>query len=101
MNHFRTTASPAASTCVRGSRRRDVECAAAALIRAAMAPDWSPAVASAMVRSAARDDRNVLLVLRARVAQQLARAWTPVGQRAAETVDAALAAPAAVSASAA
>ncbi len=93
--------SPAASGCARGSRRHDVECAASALIRSAMAPDWTLASASETLRLAARGDRIVLLVLRARVAQQLTRAWTPIGQRAAETVDAALAANRSVSADAA
>jgi hypothetical protein len=76
---------------IRSSRRRDVEVAAVGLIRSVLEPEWSAASAGAALRTSVHGDRNVLLVLRARAIRELSRGWTPLGQRAAATVDAALA----------
>jgi hypothetical protein len=78
------------TTGLRSSRRRDVEVAATTLIRSVLEPDWSAAEAGAALRARVHDDRNVLLILRARAVRELSRGWTPLGQRAAATVDAAL-----------
>lgn len=79
------------TTGLRSSRRRDVEVAATALIRSVLEPGWTAPAAAEALHARVRGNRNVLLVLRARVARELSRGWTPLGQRAAATVDAALA----------
>ena len=75
---------------LRLSRRHDVEDAALELVNAVMDEGWSSAAAGRRVWARARGDRHVLLLLRARVARHLAGRHSPIDERAAATLDAAL-----------
>jgi hypothetical protein len=74
----------------RPSRRPDVGEAALELTHSVMDGNWSSEEAGRRVWARARGDRHVLLVLRARVARHLAGRHSPIDERAAATLDAAL-----------
>ena len=74
----------------RTSRRHDVEGAALELIHSVMDDDWSSEEAGRRVWFRAHGDRHVLLLLRARVARHLAGRHSPIDERAAAPLDAAL-----------
>ena len=81
MTHLPSTPTPG---------RHDVEEAALELIHSVMADDWSSDVAGSRLWTRSRGNRHVLLLLRARVARHLAGRPTPIDERAAATLDAAL-----------
>jgi len=74
----------------RTSRRRDLEQTATELVSSVMDADWESGPAATRVLRRARGDRNVLMLLRARVAQRLVGRPTPIDQRIAATLDDAL-----------
>ena len=74
----------------RTTRRQDCEETALELVHSVMDDDWSSDTAGRRVWTRARGDRNVLLLLRARVARHLAGMHSPIDERAAATLDAAL-----------
>ena len=70
--------------------RQDVDGTALELIHSVMADDWSSETAGRRVWFRAHGNRHVLLILRARVARHLAGRHSPIDERAAATLDAAL-----------